>query len=802
MKKIFFVGNAHLDPVWMWRWQEGSAEAKATVRSALDRMKEYPDFKFVCSSASVYRWVEEFDPVMFEEIRQRIREGRWIVVGGWFVQPDCNLPSGEGFARQSLYSQRYFLEKFGVTAQIGYNVDSFGHNGMMPQILKKSGMDSYIFMRPGEHEKAMPSGVFRWRSPDGSEVAAFRIHEFYAQNFGTSEELETHLNHLEQAFEPFDCAMLFYGVGNHGGGPTKRNIELILQYRKDHPEREVIFSDIADCFAELQKQSNRIPVHSDDLQHHASGCYSAVSAVKTAIRTAENTLLSAEACNMMAAYLVQKPFATAELAQAWQNVLFCHFHDIAGGCAIQDAYADASYMLSESRSVAERLKNGSLQTVSWAINTADASRGYPIVLFNSNPFDVEEVVQINQEVMGCITDGNGQRIPHQHVHSQTSACYARQDTVFVAKVPAMGYATYYQKSEVPGDCTSPSPVHADGTILENELLRVEFEEHSGCLRSVFRKCDDFEMLNGRGAIPIVIDEFEHDTWSHGMNFFNKRVGTFGDATVKVVENGPVRATVKVTSRYGNSVLTQYFSLRAGGDQLEVRAEIDWHEKHKMLKLAYETALTDAPRAYYEIPFGVIERPADGEEEPGYRWVAVADANTGYALLNSNKYSFSVEGNTLFLTVVRSPLYADHGKERDEECVFTDQGVHQFSYVFREAKKDDWGMLIRPARQLNTPVTVILENNHSGSLEDSFRGIDCSAANVQISTLKRSEDGCGTVLRLYETDGVSVECTVGGALLPKPLQAMLTPYSVNTYYLADGADEWKEVLMTELDAENS
>lgn len=798
MKTIFFVGNAHLDPVWMWRWQEGSAEAKATVRSALDRMKEYPEFKFVCSSASVYRWVEEFDPAMFEEIKQRVREGRWIVVGGWFVQPDCNLPSGEGFARQSLYSQRYFRETLGVTAKVGYNVDSFGHNGMLPQILKKSGMDSYIFMRPGEHEKAMPAGAFRWRSPDGSEVTAFRIHEFYAQNFGTSEELETHLSHLEQAFAPLDCAMLFYGVGNHGGGPTKRNIELILQNRAEHPERESVFSDITDCFAELQKRPERLPLHTDDLQHHASGCYSAVSDVKTAIRTAENALLSAEVCNMMAARLVQKPFVTSALAEAWQNVLFCHFHDIAGGCAIQSAYADALDMLSESRSIAERLKNNALQTVSWAIDTSDASRGLPIVLWNSNPFDVEEVVQINREVDGEITDGDGHPIQTQHVHSQTSACYARKDTIFSAKVPAMGYVTYYQRSEASTGVTA-SAVHADGLRLENECLCVEFEEHSGYLRSVRRKSDDLELLNGHGAIPIVIDEYEHDTWSHAMNFFTKRIGTFTDATVQVVENGPVRATVKVTSRYGHSVLKQYFSLCAGGDQLEVRAEVDWQEQHKMLKLAYETALRGDPKAYYEIPFGVIERPADGEEEPGYRWVAVADDDRGYALLNSDKYSFSVEGATLLLTVVRSPLYADHGRGRDEECVFTDQGIHRFSYAFRTVQPGDWGSLIRPARQLNTPVTVIMENNHSGRLADAFRGLHCSADNVQISALKRSEDGNGTVIRLYETDGKQTACTVDGALLPQPLRTNMTPYSVNTYVLIDGETEWKEVLLTEFEA---
>ena len=174
-KQFYLVGNAHLDPVWQWRWQEGSAEAKATIRSALDRMKEFPDFKFVCSSASVFRWIEEFDGDMFEEIKQRVKEGRFVIVGGWHVQPDCNLPSGEGFARQSLYAQRYFKENFGVVAKVGYNVDSFGHNIMLPQILTKSGMNQYLFMRPAPHENDLPSDVFNWVSP---EAPVFLLTEF------------------------------------------------------------------------------------------------------------------------------------------------------------------------------------------------------------------------------------------------------------------------------------------------------------------------------------------------------------------------------------------------------------------------------------------------------------------------------------------------------------------------------------------------------------------------------------------------------------------------------------------------
>jgi len=795
MKKIFFVGNAHLDPVWMWRWQEGSCEAKATVRSALDRMKEYPDFKFVCSSASVYKWIEDFAPDMFEEVRARVKEGRFIIVGGQHVQPDCNLPSGEGFVRQALYSQRYFYSRFGKTAKSAYNVDSFGHNLMLPQIFKKSGLDHYVFMRPGKHEMTLPASVFRWRSPDGTEIPAYRIFEPYCYNMNTIEELEEKLSELDAYLpENSESGMLFYGVGNHGGGPTIQNIELILESQKKHPDTTYVFSTVEDYFAELESHYDDLPVLENDLQHHASGCYAAVSQIKDQMRKSENALLSAENAGMMASFLTGKKPFTEKLGEAWENVLFCHFHDILGGCSVEDAYMDASYMLGESMSMAERLKNSAFQTISWAIDTADSKKGYPIVLFNTLPFEVEQTVAINKKA-GIILDENGQAVAHQYVQSQAYMTYGRPDTLFAAKVPAMGYTTYYMKDEESPQYESEVKAFKNG--IENQHLIVEFEGHTGYIKRIYDKDEERELLSGYGAVPVVIDETGHDTWSHAKNFFTKEMAHFGDAKIQVIEEGPVRVTVEVISRYNDSVLKQYFSLVSGERRLDVDAEVVWNEKHKMLKLAYQTAAVN-PEALYEIPFGVISRPADGEEETGYRWFALTDQTHGYALINSNKYSFSAKDNTMYLTVVRSPLYADHGRTPNDRCRFTDQGAHRFAYGFMPFDPADRSPVIRAARVLNTPFEVVLENNHKGYLSHDFVGLEADAPNVQISALKRSEDGRGIILRIYETDGQTTEVTVKGALLQKPLTVSITPYSIDTYLLIDGEDAWKKVLLTEFD----
>ena len=233
MKKIYMIGNAHIDPVWLWEKSEGMSEIKSTFRSVLDRMKEFDDFYFSCACAGYYEWIERIDPDMFAEIKERVKEGRWEITGGFWIQPDCNMPCGESFARHALYSQCYFAEKFGVTAKTGYNVDSFGHNGMMPQILRQSGMENYVYMRPSDKENpSLAENLFFWESPDGSRVLSYRLPQEYSTKLlNESEALEEKYNKAKEiAAEKNQPQMLFYGVGNHGGGPTIRALKQLKGY--------------------------------------------------------------------------------------------------------------------------------------------------------------------------------------------------------------------------------------------------------------------------------------------------------------------------------------------------------------------------------------------------------------------------------------------------------------------------------------------------------------------------------------------------------------------------------------------
>ena len=793
-QKIFMIGNAHLDPAWVWSWQEGSCEAKATIRSALDRMKEFPDFKFVCSSSSVYQWIEDFDPEMFEEVKARVQEGRFIVVGGWKVQPDCNLPGGENFARMSLYSQRYFYEKFGVTAQVGYNVDSFGHNAMMPQILRKSGMKYYVFMRPMFYEKHMDDNVFAWESADGSRVTAFRINDAYCKQFNDLSELDTYLQDCSKFYNGKEF-MGYYGVGNHGGGPTIRNIQLIEEYNKnDSAPFELVMADPVEFFEKYEKE-NELPVVSEELQHHASGCYSAVSEVKTLLRKGEAKMTEAERFSVLAKLTVGKEYPRERIQEGWENLNFLAFHDILGGCCVKSAYDNSLYMGYETISIAEKQKNSALQTLSWKIDTTDKQYGLPVIVFNPHGFEVEEVVEVNANV-SSVKDANGNDVPFTNVPSEAMPVFERDNGIFKAKVPAFGYAVYYYEPSVyfnrpntDGDYPVRAKKNPDLT-LENEYLKARFNE-AGALVSVVDKRTGKEALDGASR-TVVIDESEHDTWSHGKNCFDKEIGGFAMVKAEKLLSNELRETVKVVSAYGDSLLTQYYSLDMGEEFIRVRVKMVWNEKHKMLKFAFPVACGN-PTSIYEIPFGTVERPCNGEEESAQTWAMVGDAENGLAVLNDSKYSYSAKDKELCLTAIRSPIYCDHGRTRSEESNYTDQGTHEFVYAIMPATTADKAKLTRKGLVLNTPLSNVMENHHAGVLPLVYEGISVNADNIVVSAVKRSEDGKGYVVRAYESAGKPTDAVIAVKGL-KTLSAGFGAYEVKTFYLADG--EWEEVLFTE------
>ncbi|QGH33633.1 alpha-mannosidase [Gracilibacillus salitolerans] len=787
---LYMIGNAHLDPVWLWQWQEGFQETKATFRSALDRIKEYPDFVFTNSSAANYEWIENNEPEMFEEIKQRIKEGRWEIVGGWWIQPDCNIPSGESFVRQGLYGQRYFQEKFGVTAKVGYNVDSFGHNGMLPQILKKSGMDNYVMMRPNPQEKGLPGRVFWWESDDGSRVLAFRIPFEYCT---WGKDLEKHVTRTAGELKaPFNDLMCFYGVGNHGGGPTKENIESIARLNADENFPTLKFSTPNEFFEKIKVKDLPFPVVHDDLQHHASGCYSVHSGIKKWNREAENMLIKAEKFSSLTNWITGQPYRSEELYTAWKNVLFNQFHDILAGTSLEEAYNDARNMHGEAMSIGERSLNYAIQSLSWRINIEEEEGMKPIVVFNPHAWRSEINVEI--EVGGMrdsdiLVDDQGNHIPMQLVQSHATS-NGRYRVSFIADLPPLGYRVYKilknEKSKLSDD--QKQTIKANDHVLENDKYRVEINPETGFVESLFNKTGNVELLSGPASWPVVMEDHS-DTWSHNVLRYDEEIGQFKAKSVKRVEHGPVKSVIRVVSEYGKSTMTQDFTMYKTQEQIDVHVTLNWQEQFKTLKLQFPVNLIFRKNTY-EIPYGTIVRECNGEEEPGQNWVDVSGTHEktgkmyGLSLLNDSKYSFDILNKVMSMTVLRSPIYAHHDPKQpneNEHYTFIDQGIQKFTYSLLP-HQGNWEAAdtVKKASELNQQPVSIIETYHDGDLPQSDSFLEVDQDNVIVSVVKQAEDNDDLILRVYETTNDATEATITLPKWNRTITASFKPSEIKTF----------------------
>lgn len=783
-RRLHMIGNSHIDVVWLWRCWEGFQEVLATFRSALDRMREHEAFTFAAPSAAYYEWVERTDPAMFDEIRRRVEEGRWQLVGGWWVEPDCNVPSGESLVRQALYGQRYFWSRFKRTASVGYNVDSFGHPATLPQILRKARLERYVFMRPQPHELRLPGRLFWWEGPDGSRVLAFRLPFEYG---ASGDDLTPHVRRcLEEFRDGVEELMCFYGVGNHGGGPTRRNLDLIDRLARSEPGAEIVFSSPERFFESVEASETPIVIHTGELQHHARGCYAAHSAIKRHNRRTEHLLLSAEKLSLLAADLTGLPYPT-DLARAWQDLCLNQFHDVLAGTSIEPAYEDSRDFAGEARAIAARALHGATQAIAARLDTSEVEPGLPVVVFNPHAWATRSVIEIESDAIGdaaSVVDEHGQRRALQVIPPIAQVGAHRRRVAFGAELPPLGYRVYRLSS---GSAPLPA-LTGPTTAIENEVVRVEVDPLTGLCSNLIDKRHGCKAISGPAARAVIIDD-RGDTWGHGMDRLGEPVAEFRAVRVRVLERGPVRHTIRVESEYGRSRLRQDFSLAAGSPWIEVRVRVDWQERHTALKILWPINVA-MPVPTYEAAYGSVERRADGDEEPMHAWVDCSGIHRltgmpyGLSILNDGKYSASVSGSTIGLTALRSPAYAHHDPfvpEQWDDIPFTDQGVQEFTYAVLP-HMGDWRTAgtARAAQELNQPPIAMLHTWHAGTLPAAASFAEVEPAAIVLTVLKAPEDGGDDlIVRCVETSGRECDALIQLRFRKRIIRTHFGPYEIKT-----------------------
>jgi alpha-mannosidase len=826
-RTLHMVGHAHLDPVWLWPWQEGYQEARATFWSAIHRMDEYPDFVFTCDQVVLLSWVEESDPELFARIRQRVAEGRWQMVGGWWVEPDCNMPSGESFVRQGLYGQRYLREKFGVTATVGMNVDPFGHHAMLPQILRGQGMHAYCFTRPGPHETALTGTAFWWESPDGSRVLAYRIPFDYCSSPGDiGGQADRSLGVLDHALGDM---MIYFGVGNHGGGPTRANIESIHRYDRMGSFGRLVISSPGRYFDEFAKRQGeeglaKLPVWRTDLQMHAPGCYSAHSGIKMWQRRAQAAILSAERWAAIGSTLFGLDYPAADLDRGWQQILFNQFHDVLPGSAIESAYDDARDQLGEAVAVAKRIITRTHNVIARQVDIPLEPGSQPVLVFNPHPWSVTAAVELQYGAQPSgvhVVDGDGRVTTAQRIQSTAATDdQARGAIAFEAVVPPLGYRLYRLRPGVAPTGAAVSDrgsgeLRATTTVLENDLLRVEIDPETGWLTSLLDKRTGIDPVAGAQGAHTQICQDPTDTWGHRVVSYRWPGAAMRTTRVTLREAGPLRARLRVERAWHRSTMAEEFVLGHRSDHLEVRVTIDWREQAHLLKLCFPTAVAD-PVATYEIPFGSLVRPVDGGENVAQSWVdvtgTVGGRPAGLAVVNNAKHGYDVSPGTpgadsasIGITAVRSPVYSWHDPrqlEPDGFFAYQDQGPQSFSYLV-VPHAGDWRAagLSRRAAELGAPVRAMLESFHPGPLPGAHSYVSDGNGQVMVTAVKGRHDGGprpDLVVRAVETTGRPARARIALPMVGRVIEADFGASQIRTFRVPLDGGAAAEVDLVEWD----
>jgi alpha-mannosidase len=777
---LHIIGHSHIDAAWLWPWRDGADTALTTMRSALNRMNETPGFCYSHSSSAHYRWVERADPKMFDEIKQRIREGRWEVVGGWPVEPDCNIPAAESFARHSLYGKEYCQQHLGVDVKIGFNPDSFGHAAGLPSILKHSGYDAYVFMRPQEHEMNLPL-IFWWEGPDGSRILTLRIYKEYSAPASAIPSA------VVKDFAPgMDHAVFFLGVGDHGGAVTIEQIRQVKEMQKDPGLPELRWSTIGDFLAAIRTSQafSSLPVIRGELQHHSRGCYSAYGEGKYLNRRAERWMVQAETISLIANISANHSYPDQDYASAWWKLLFCQFHDMLAGTALYSDYQDVRDTVGAACDTAQSSKVEALEVLAKRVDLSNVKE-CAVFLFNPLSWSRKALVEYHaqknpsgKEPITCLAAKDGTRIPLQWRPPDSMTTDSMPRLSAWVELPPCGYKVFELTHGEP----PPGVPYSERFVVSETSFGL----------SSLKAEDGTELLAGSLGLVAIGDTA--DTWAHGINEFRQEMGRPMLMSSTVVEDGPVTRVTRQRARWLNSEIVFDVKQFAGIDAVELYFLIDWNEHEQMLKLEIPTALSQ-PDIYAKVPGDILKRATNGEEEPYQDWAAVqgkiGNADYTVALINNSTYSYDCLHGLFRTVLIRSAPFARHNPNQvphNDNNAWQDQGRQERRFWLLGGKGKYTQMALdRRAEEFQTPAEYVADSAHNGHepWEQSFFKIE--PANVWVLAIKRAEHAPDTiVVRVQERAGISCKASLASKALGLDSQIELSPWQIKTLLIKRGA----------------
>ncbi|MDB4868179.1 MAG: alpha-mannosidase [Cohnella sp.] len=754
------IGQSHIDVAWLWPVRETVRKTSRTFSTVDALMREYPGYQFAQSQPQLFAFLKENDPELYARVKSRIAEGRWELVGGMWVEPDLNIPSGESLMRQMLYGQSFYKEEFGLTSRIEWLPDTFGYCASLPQILKHGGVEYFMTTKLGWNDtNVFPYDLFHWVGIDGTSILSYLNHGVNEHTL--PKDIHDHWQSYRQK-SVHNEQMLLYGHGDGGGGVTREMLEYIDRSSLMVGQPVSRYSTASEFFEGIAAKRPELPNWRGDLYLELHrGTYTTHARNKRSNRKAEILYREAELWHSLAL-----PNLSAErdrdmrslLHNGWKLILLNQFHDIIPGSAITEAYVTSEkeykHIFDKGRS---NLSTG-LRTLAGIIDTS--GEGVPYIVFNGLGWERDVLVTV-EEVGGLddmnAFDGQGTRLDMDALGMGENAD-KRIASILVPAVPAFGYKTFWlRKAAAPASAAAGQSAGDDltlGDVWETETYRVRFNER-GEIASLLDKTACREIVNpGETANRF---HFFHDrpvlwdAWDIDDRYEEQPAGEAVMLEKSVVLKGVTKDVLRFRWRIHNSEISQDVIFHHRDRRIDFQTHVRWNEAHKLLKVGFPIGVV-TDKATYEIPFGALERPTHRNtsweraryEVCGHRFVDVSEYGYGVTLLNDCKYGYDVQGTTIRLSLLRAPKWPDES---------ADLGEHEFTYSLYP-HQGDWRAAhsVRKAAELNADVAFLKVEPKQGALPDSGTFIPYSSEHVVLDTVKPAEDGTGIVLRFYESSG--------------------------------------------------
>ncbi len=814
MKKpvIHLVCNAHLDPVWLWGWEEGAAEALSTFHTAVDLCEEFEGFVFNHNEVVLYQWIEEYEPELFKRIQTLVGAGKWHIMGGWYLQPDCNMPSGEGFVRQILAGREYFQKKFGVRPTTAINFDAFGHTRGLVQILTKSGYDSYLHCRPTNMEYPQQEHDYIWVGYDGSEILCTHQRTWYGTfSYGEAgDKLKFHM----MTQPDLASALMLWGVGNHGGGPSRKDIWDINRITKSEKNWRIEHSTPEAYFKDIKKHKKHLIRWENDLNPEMVGCYTSMIRVKQGYRALENSLFMTEKMVSSAAAQGLMPYPSEELKSAQEDMLWIAFHDILPGSAVEKVEQFSLQKIGHGLDVLSKIRARAFFALASGQPKARQDT-FPILVYNPHPWAVETMVTAEFNFPYYIFSPDAYWVPILvHKGKQIPIQAERPDcniTMDWRKRVTFGTKFLSGMNRFDINLTRQPNRPQIEEKEENGIIRLQGESIDWAINTSTGLVEYFR-IDGRnilqkGSIEALVMEDTPDPWGMTTDRFDTIAGQFkllspeksaevsGVSTrclkpVRVTEDGQVRTVVEAIYGYNDSFLLLTWKVPKAGREVELQVRVFWNEKDRMLKLSIPTILQHT-KYMGEVAYGRDELPDTGREVVAQKWNAVISQTDDLALtvVNDGTYGSSFNNGEMRISLLRSPAYAAHPLgdwpylPDDMFRPRIDQGERIFKFWFRAGPVDERMAAIAREAQIHNEKPVVQWFSPSGHGVRPKAFVRLSNKNVQIATLKQSEDGKSWIIRLFEPTGQKQKTQIRISI-DKPIRKSITlkPYEIRTLKL--------------------